>query len=270
IVIYFENILSPGSYILNMTFFGNIYSNVSSYVSGFSRIRLNESGHESWFIWTNNWPTTTRRIFPCWDEPKFKANFTISIRHDRNYRGFSNMRAIEKPVQKSRYSTTNFYMTPEISTCLVSIGLCKMPTYRKGNIIWRNNVWNDREFYAEATNLTKSVMKYFKTYWKQEDRTIQQIVIPGLLDNNIMKWAVTFYREANIIYSNTSNSAAFIQQSKYSIILSISRQLGTIVSPLWWNDLWLNNGIATFFCINDIVKETIDPRMSNLLIVQTV
>lgn len=40
-------------------------------------------------------PTYTRLILPCYDEPAFKSNFTISLTHSSSLKSVSNM-----PVEK--------------------------------------------------------------------------------------------------------------------------------------------------------------------------
>ncbi|TGZ57970.1 hypothetical protein DBV15_11667 [Temnothorax longispinosus] len=39
-----------------------------------------------WIVVTNLWPIGARRLFPCWDNPEFQANFTINIKHSQSYK----------------------------------------------------------------------------------------------------------------------------------------------------------------------------------------
>lgn len=41
-------------------------------------------------------PTNARRVFPCFDEPAFRARFTIHIYHENKYNAISNQPVLSK------------------------------------------------------------------------------------------------------------------------------------------------------------------------------
>lgn len=64
------------------------------------------------------------------------------------------------------------------------------------------------------------------------------------------------FRDQDIIYNKKLDPIARKMQVAYSIGRKISRQwLSTIVSPLWWSYMWLNEGIATFFFGADVINK---------------
>ena len=67
-------------------------------------------------------PTSARKAFPCFDEPAFKANFSISITHDPRYNATSNMPAISQTSVRKRGEkvTTKFQTSVKMSTYLVA------------------------------------------------------------------------------------------------------------------------------------------------------
>lgn len=86
------------NYKLHMAFQGNLTEETGfhkrSYVDG--------SGVLHWMALTNFQAVDARSVFPCFDEPKFKATFRITLGHHQNYTSISNM-----PIRK----TLQMYVT---------------------------------------------------------------------------------------------------------------------------------------------------------------
>lgn len=64
-------------------------------------------------------PFYARRVFPCFDEPKFKATFDVTIVHRKNYTALSNM-LIKNAVFENSLVTTTFKTTPPMTTYLLN------------------------------------------------------------------------------------------------------------------------------------------------------
>ena len=68
---------------------------------------------------------SARMAFPCFDEPAFKANFSISIVTEKEYTTvLSNMPAIGAPEIIGDWQRVNFETTPRMSTYLVAYAIC--------------------------------------------------------------------------------------------------------------------------------------------------
>lgn len=63
--------------------------------------------------------TEARRAFPCFDEPEFKAEFTLNLIHSSTYVAVSNTEGIVTDNGDGT-STTIFATTPRMSTYLLA------------------------------------------------------------------------------------------------------------------------------------------------------
>ena len=116
-VIRLEKRLSIGKAELDMTFDYLLGEDLS----GFYRSSYKDkSGDTHWLATTQFEATDARKAFPCFDEPALKANFTISVTHDKDLNVHSNM-PIERldPISDTTIKTS-FETSVKMSTYLVA------------------------------------------------------------------------------------------------------------------------------------------------------
>ncbi|XP_071648693.1 aminopeptidase N-like isoform X2 [Temnothorax longispinosus] len=266
IVFYFDYELTPGKYMLNMAFTSVIDNNIGGF---FKTLYINDTGDLKWLIATRTWMMGARRMFPCWDEPKFQTKFTITIKHHAKYTALSNMPIFTSETVNDT-AITSFNTTPAIPTHLIAFVLCDLSISTE-NINWRGRQQSisDQSF---ASFIATSFTLHLKFKWKklQNFSNVQHVAIPGLLDDDMAKWALISYREEDIIFNKELDPAAQHIKVVSLIGRKVSRQwLSTAVSPSSWSYMWLNEGIATFFYIEDLIKETSGSSLSDLFAIQT-
>lgn len=117
--------------ILTLNYIGQLKNDtegfyVSSYVRSSDKIRR-------YLIASQMQPIAARRAFPCFDEPHFKATFTLTVEHEQQYRVWSNMPIQNTTIQSNHFILTQFQTTPLMSSYLLALVVADFHCLTKNN-----------------------------------------------------------------------------------------------------------------------------------------
>jgi aminopeptidase N len=240
--------LQPGSYTLSFSF----RSKISNGSRGLFAQSYDLRGKPESLLATQFEPTDARRVFPCWDEPSFRATFQLSIKTLKKNIAVSNMPAVAEQAFGNDQKIVIFGRTPPMASYLVSLICGKLEWLEDQVAGVRLRVLTTpgkKEFGEFALESTKKLLEYYNDYFgiAYPLPKLDQIALPVNFGGAMENWGAIVYNE-NLLLFDPGNSSSATQEQAFTVVAhEVAHQwFGDLVTIAWWDNLWLSESFATW------------------------
>ncbi len=240
--------IGPGKATISIRYQGNLDETA---IAGPYRNKVGDD----WYAFTTFTPIDARRAFPCFDEPRFKTPWEISIRVKRTDKAFSNARQLSETNEPDGKKLIKFAPTEPLAAEVVAFCVGPFDVYDgapagHGTPIRIISAKGQRDRSKLAAQATVDVLPRLEAYTgiPYPFGKLDHVAVPEFKFGAVENPGMITYKASALLLSPGEDETQKARRIRSLQAHEMGHQwFGDMVTQATWDDVWLSEGFATWF-----------------------
>ena len=263
----FGHAIPVGRYKLELEYTGRI----ATQAAGLFAINYDTAAGRKRAIYQQFEAADARRVVPCWDEPIYIATFALQTTIPVGQMAVSNMPPVREVDAGGGRQRIEFQTTPKMSSYLLFFAAgefdrqtSKLDETVPGVVTPKGGLPQADFALESAVRILRECNDYFATPYPLP--MLDNIAVPGRsqFSGAMENWSAILTVEQYLLLDLAISTQADKQGAFVTQAHEMAHQwFGNLVTMRWWDDLWLNEGFASWLGVR--TTERLHPEWNTLL-----
>lgn len=223
------------------------------------------------FLYTLLVPDRARTVFPCFEQPDLKAEFTLSLEIPATWQAVSNTYCVSDTVASAGHRIVRFAPTEPLSTYLFSFVAGKLEHREyteEGRTVAAYYRETDPKKVAQLDIIFRQILAALR--WQEEFTGVPYpfakydiVILPGFQYGGMEHTGATLYNDTQLFLSENATPDEELRRAQLIAHETAHMWFGDYVTMAWFDDVWTKEVFANYFAAS--ICEPVFPDINHSL-----